>query len=238
MPQGLPHWRTRERVAMIIPALNEEGAIGTTLTGLAGRGLAQIIVADNNSTDGTAEAARHAGATVVSEPRRGYGQACLAGMAALDPAVTVVAFMDADGSDSPEDLDGLLQPIADGQADMVLGSRVLGERESGALTLQQQFGNRLATTLLRLLHGVRYTDLGPFRAIRRDVLARLGMCDTNFGWTIEMQIKAHRAGLRVFEVPVHYRKRRVGQSKISGTISGTVHAGTKILWTIVKYLAK
>jgi glycosyltransferase involved in cell wall biosynthesis len=236
MPQGLLHWRERERVALIIPALNEEAAIEATLAGLAGRGLAQIIVVDNGSTDGTAVAARRAAATVVSEPRRGYGQACLAGMAALAPEITVVAFMDADGSDSPDDLDALLQPIADGHAAMTLGSRVLGERESGALTPQQQFGNRLATALMRLLHGARYTDLGPFRAIRREALAGLGMRDTNFGWTIEMQIKAHRAGLPIREVPVRYRRRRVGQSKISGTISGTVRAGTKILWTIVKYL--
>jgi glycosyltransferase involved in cell wall biosynthesis len=194
-----------------------------------------VIVVDNGSTDRTAQVARAHGAQVVHEPHRGYGSACLAGMAALAPDVTVVAFMDGDGSDDPADLPRLLEPIVRGDADMVLGSRVLGERETGALTPQQRFGNALATVLLRALHGARYSDLGPFRAIRREALDRLGMRDTSFGWTVEMQIKAARHGLRVQEIPVHYRKRRAGQSKISGTLRGTISAGAKITWTIFRY---
>jgi glycosyltransferase involved in cell wall biosynthesis len=224
-----------ERFALIIPALNEEAAIGPTLDALPGAALAQLIVVDNGSTDRTAEVARAHGAEVVAEPRRGYGQACLAGMAALHPEITVVGFMDGDGSDDPADLPRLLDPIARGEAEMVLGSRVLGTREAGALTPQQRFGNALATALLRLLHGARHTDLGPFRAIRRDALERLRMCDTNYGWTIEMQIKAARHNLRVKEIPVSYRRRRAGQSKISGTLRGTFSAGMKIIWTILRY---
>jgi glycosyltransferase involved in cell wall biosynthesis len=224
-----------ERFALIIPALNEEAAIGPTLEALRGAALEQLIVVDNGSTDRTAEVARAHGAEVVAEPRRGYGQACLAGMAALRPEITVVAFMDGDGSDDPADLPRLLEPIARGEAEMVLGSRVLGSREAGALTPQQRFGNALATGLLRILHGARYTDLGPFRAIRSDALERLRMRDTNYGWTIEMQIRAVRHKLRVQEIPVRYRRRRAGQSKISGTLRGTFSAGTKIIWTIIRY---
>ncbi len=224
-----------ERFALIIPALNEEAAIGPTLEALRGAALDQLIVVDNGSTDRTAEVARAHGAEVVAEPRRGYGQACLAGMAALRPEVTVVAFMDGDGSDDPADLPRLLDPIVRGEAEMVLGSRVLGSREAGALTPQQRFGNALATGLLRLFHGARYTDLGPFRAIRRDALERLRMRDTNYGWTIEMQIKATRHKLRVKEIPVSYRRRRAGQSKISGTLRGTFSAGMKIIWTLFRY---
>ncbi len=224
-----------ERVALIIPALNEEATIGNTLAALENCGLAQVIVVDNGSTDCTAEAARGRGAVVVTKPRRGYGRACLAGIAALRPEIDTVVFMDADGSDDPADMPRLLAPIRGGAADLVVGSRVLGHCEAGALTPQQRCGNALATALLRLLFGIRATDLGPFRAIRREALERLGMRDPDFGWTIEMQIRAHRIGLRVVEVPVRYRRRRFGQSKISGTLSGTLRAGTKIIWTILKY---
>jgi glycosyltransferase involved in cell wall biosynthesis len=224
-----------ERFALIIPALNEEAAIGPTLEALGEASLHQIIVVDNGSTDGTAEVARARGAEVVAEPRRGYGSACLAGMAALRPEITVVAFMDGDGSDDPADLPRLLDPIVRGEAEMVLGSRVLGSREAGALTPQQRFGNALATGLLRLFHDTRYTDFGPFRAIRRDALEQLRMCDPNYGWTIEMQIKAAHHKLRVKEIPVSYRRRRAGQSKISGTLRGTFSAGIKIIWTILRY---
>lgn len=227
-----------ERIGVIIPALNEEEAIGHTLAALNAVPLAQIVVADNGSVDRTAEVARACGATVVTERQRGYGRACLAGLAALRPEIDTVVFMDADGSDDPHDLPKLLEPLRRGDADLVMGSRVLGERESGALTPQQRFGNALATFLLRLLFGIRATDLGPFRAIRRESLKQLGMRDPDFGWTIEMQIRAHRAGLRVVEVPVRYRRRRFGRSKISGTISGTIRAGAKILWTILKYRLK
>lgn len=222
-------------VGLILPALNEEPVIGLTLDGLKELGLGQIIVVDNGSTDRTAEVAAAHGAQVVREPRRGYGQACLAGIAALAPAVQLVAFMDSDGSDDPADLERLVAPIRKGQADMVLGSRTLGQREQGAVAPHQHFGNWLSTSLLRWFYGARYTDLGPFRVIRRESLERLQMRDTNFGWTVEMQIKAHRHGLRVVELPVGYRKRKLGESKISGTIRGSVAAGAKILWTIAKY---
>jgi len=224
-----------ERVALILPALDEAESLAEVLPALAGAGLAQIIVVDNGSRDRTAEVARAHGAQVVAEPRRGYGQACLAGIAALAPEISVVAFMDADGSHDPSELAALIQPIARGEADFVIGTRVARLRDAGAMTRQQLFGNWLATRLMRLLFGVRYSDLGPFRAIRREALERIAMRDTNFGWTVEMQIKAHRAGLRVAEVPVHCRRRRLGRSKISGTLRGTLLAGIKIIWTLVRY---
>ncbi len=223
-----------ERVAVIIPALNEEEALGGTLEALAGHAPQQVIVVDNGSTDRTAEVARQRGAQVVVEPRRGYGRACLAGIAAVEPGANIVAFMDADGSDDEADLSRLVAPLLSGEADLVIGSRVRGEREPDSLSPQQRFGNWLATRLLRALFGARYTDLGPFRAIRREALERLGMRDTNFGWTIEMQIKAHQKRLRVREIPVRYRRRRGGKSKISGSLRGSIGAGAKILWTILR----
>ena len=228
-------------VAFIIPALNEEAALAPMLDGLrsaldaAACADADIVVVDNGSSDATAAVARKRGARVVSEPRRGYGQACLAGMAALSNSTQIVVFLDADGSDDPEDLVRLLAPVREGEADMVLGSRTAAARKSRAFTPQQAFGNWLATGLMRLFFGARYTDLGPFRVLRREALERLKMKDTNFGWTIEMQIKAHRFGLRVVEIPVNYRKRIAGESKISGNFAGTVRAGWKILWTIARY---
>jgi glycosyltransferase involved in cell wall biosynthesis len=228
-------------VAFIIPALNEEAALAPMLDGLraaldaAACADADIVVVDNGSSDATAAVARKHGARVVSEPQRGYGQACLAGMAALSSGTQMVVFLDADGSDDPEDLEHLLAPVREGEADMVLGSRSAAARESRAFTPQQAFGNWLATGLMRVFFGTRYTDLGPFRVIRREALERLKMKDTNFGWTIEMQIKAHRFGLRVVEIPVNYRKRIAGESKISGNFVGTVRAGWKILWTIARY---
>lgn len=193
-----------------------------------------MVVADNGSTDRTAAVARAHGAVVVTEPRRGYGAACLRALAALraEPPEAVL-FLDADGSDDPAQAAALLEPIAAGRADLVIGSRVLGGAEAGALTPAQRFGNRLATRLLRLLYGVRYTDLGPFRAIRWGALESLAMRDRDFGWTVEMQVKAARRGLRHEEVPVRYRK-RIGRSKISGTVSGTLRAGWKILGTIAR----
>lgn len=231
------------RVALILPALNEQESVAVALRGLEkatrNQGLAemlvQVIVVDNGSTDRTAEIARTNGARVVCEPRRGYGRACLAGLSVLHQDVSVVVFMDADGSDHPEDLARLLAPIRNDEADLVVGSRVLGWREGGSLTWLQRFGNRLATYLLRVLYGVRYTDLGPFRGIRRDALARLRMCDAGYGWTIEMQIRAHLAKLRIQEVPVRYRRRHAGKSKVSGSVSGSLLAGAKIMWTIFRY---
>jgi glycosyltransferase involved in cell wall biosynthesis len=228
-------------ISFIIPALNEEAALAIMLDGLraaldaAACADSDIIVVDNGSRDGTAVVARKHGARVISEPRRGYGQACLSGIAALSPSTKIVAFLDADGSDDPEDLARLLAPVRNGNADLVLGSRTAAARKAGAFTPQQAFGNWLATGLMRLFFGARYTDLGPFRVIRRESLEKLQMRDTNFGWTIEMQIKAHRAGLRVLEIPVNYRKRIAGESKISGNLLGTIRAGWKILWTLAKH---
>lgn len=216
-------------IGVIIPARNEAAALPGVLHAILPR-VAEVIVVDTASTDGTPEIAHRLGARVVAEPRRGYGRACLAGIAALSREVDTVLFMDADAADRPEDLAMLLAPIEAGEADLVIGARSLGV-ERGALTPQQRFGNALACLLIRLIWGVRYTDLGPFRVIRRDALARLGMRDETWGWTVEMQVRAARLGLRVAEVPVGYR-RRIGTSKISGTLSGTIRAGWKILWVI------
>jgi glycosyltransferase involved in cell wall biosynthesis len=217
-------------VAVVIPALDEERALPSVLAAVP-PWVATVIVADNGSRDGTARVARDNGATVVSEPRRGYGQACLTGIAAVTDDVDVVVFLDGDASDEPAEMDRLVRPIAAGEADMVLGSRTRGVRQRGALTVPQMFGNWLACTLIRLVWGARFTDLGPFRAIRRDALADLAMADTTYGWTVEMQVKAARAGLRCREVPVSYR-RRIGRSKISGTVRGVIGAGSKILYVI------
>jgi glycosyltransferase involved in cell wall biosynthesis len=194
----------------------------------------QIIVADNGSRDRTAEIARQAGATVVTEPERGYGAACLRALASLPPHTDLVVFMDADSSDDPREAASLLEPILKGRADFVLGSRTLGKAEKGALQPHQRLGNALATFLIRVLFGHRYTDLGPFRAIRLDALRKLDMRDRNFGWTIEMQIKAIRQNLRIEEVPVSYGN-RIGVSKVSGNVKASVLAGIKILWTVFRY---
>jgi glycosyltransferase involved in cell wall biosynthesis len=227
--------------AFIIPALNEEAALAPLLDGLraaldaAACADADIIVVDNGSGDATASVARKHGARVVSEPHRGYGQACLAGIATLSADTQIVGFLDADGSDDPEDLLRLLTPVREGKADLALGSRIAAAKKTRAFTPQQAFGNWLATGLMRVFFGARYTDLGPFRVIRREALERLRMHDTNYGWTIEMQIKAHRLELKTLELPVNYRRRIAGQSKISGNLLGTLRAGWKILWTIAKY---
>lgn len=225
-----------QTIDVVIPALNEEGSIGLVLAELPRPPVRRIVVADNGSRDRTAERARSAGAEVVAAPRPGYGSACLAGLAHL--AATgppeIVVFVDADYSDHPEELPDLVAPILRGTADLVVGSRILGRRERGALLPQARAGNFVACWLIRWLYGHRYTDLGPFRAVRWDALERLRMEDPDFGWTAEMQVKALRQGLRVTEVPVSYR-RRVGVSKITGTVVGTVRAGHKILWTVFKH---
>lgn len=217
-------------IRVIIPALNEEASIGAVIRAIPAS-VAEVIVVDNGSTDATAEVARSLGATVVSESQRGYGAACLRGMASLKEDTSVVVFMDADYSDHPEELPSLTAPIQEGKADMVIGSRVLGRREKGALLPVARFGNWLSTRLVKWGWGFGYTDLGPFRAIRYRSLLELGMADRDFGWTIEMQVKALSGGLRIAETPVSYRK-RIGKSKISGTVLGSYRAGRKILWII------
>ena len=221
--------RDGARVVVIIPALNEAPAIESVLAAIPDW-VDRVIVVDNGSTDRTADVARKAGADVVVEPRRGYGSACLAGMDALGEA-DVVVFLDGDASDRPEEMASLVDPIVRGDAEMVIGSRVLGLHEPGSLTVQQWFGNRLACVLIRFFWRVRHTDLGPFRAVRTSSLRAMVMRDRNYGWTVEMQVKAARSGMRVGEVPVSYR-RRIGVSKVSGTIRGTLGAGWKILGTI------
>lgn len=222
------------KVSVIIPVFNERDSLPLVIADIPRPEVDQIVVVDNGSTDGTDLVARNLPVRLVRETRRGYGSACLAGLAALEasPPDTVV-FLDGDYSDHPEEMPRLLDAIRGG-ADLVIGSRILGRREPGALLPQARLGNALACSLIRVLYGHRYSDMGPFRAIRWDALRRLDMRDRNFGWTCEMQVKAVRARLRIVEVPVSYR-RRVGVSKITGTLSGTVRAGWKILRTIARY---
>lgn len=219
-------------VDVIIPALNEEDALPRVLGDIPRPPVRRVVVADNGSTDGTARVAREAGAEVVHEVERGYGAACLKAIAHLgDDPPDVVVFLDGDYSDHPDELPRLLEPIANG-VDLVIGSRV--ERARGGLTTQQRVGNAIACGALRLLYRARYTDLGPFRAIRWEALEGLGMRDRNYGWTVEMQIKAARRGLKHAEVPVSYRE-RIGTSKVSGTLRGTLGASRKILWLLARH---
>lgn len=215
--------------ALIIPALNEEECIEATLAGIPAGMFHYVIVADNGSTDRTAEIARANGALVSIEPERGYGATCLKALALLPADVEIVAFLQADGSEDASEAPRLLDPIRRNEADLVLGSRPLGNPEPGALLPHQEFGNWLACTLIRLVYGHRYTDLGPFRAIRRTSLEALSMQDRNYGWTIEMQIRALQKGLRVIEVPVSYGVRRSGVNKVSGQFRSSLRAG----WVIV-----
>jgi glycosyltransferase involved in cell wall biosynthesis len=223
-------------VDVIIPAYNEEGSISRVIADIP-QIVRHIVVANNNSTDRTRAVAEAAGAQVVFEPQRGYGKACLTAMDWIkgqEVQPDIVVFLDGDYSDFPEEMIGLIQPIVDGKADMVIGSRALGQRERGSMTFPQVFGNWLATTLMKFIQGAKFSDLGPFRAIAWQKLLNLGMVDQNYGWTIEMQIKAHKVGLRYSEVPVNYRK-RIGVSKVSGTVKGVIGAGYKIILTIFKY---
>lgn len=222
-----------QRICVIIPAFNEEKSISLVLRSIPAGLAHEIVVVDNGSTDATARVATELGATVITEARRGYGSACLAGLEYVrTQSPDIVVFLDGDFSDDPGEMPQLLAPIQAKGFDLVIGSRTLGQAEAGALLPQARLGNRLAVFLLRALYGVRYTDLGPFRAARYDRLMGLGMKDTNFGWTVEMQARAALAGWRCVEVPVSYR-RRVGVSKITGTVQGTIRAGIKILSTLV-----
>lgn len=224
-------------IDIIIPAYNEEKSIGLVLADIPREMVREVIVTDNASKDNTAKVARAGGATVLYEERKGYGRACLKAMdyiARKQEKPDIVVFMDADYSDHPEELGELVAPIINDQAALVIGSRALGKKDKGSLTPQQIFGNWLATRLLRWLYRASFTDLGPFRAIRYDKLMQLDMQDKTYGWTVEMQAKAARQGLRYTEIPVSYR-RRIGTSKVSGTVRGTLGAGYKILWTIYKY---
>ena len=221
-------------ISVIIPALNEEEPIRGVVHECIATGLPnEIIVVDNGSTDRTAAHAREAGARVVTAPR-GYGRACAAGVAAVSPACDIVAFLDGDGSDVPAFMDQLIDPIACGTHDFVIGSRTRGLREPGSMNLQQIFAGRLAGLILRLLYGVRYTDMSPFRAIRRDALQKLGMREQTYGWNLEMQMKVARDGLRILEIPVNHRRRAGGESKVSGTFRGTFVAGARIIATLVR----
>jgi glycosyltransferase involved in cell wall biosynthesis len=228
----------KKSIVVIIPAFNEENSVGKVIEAIPKEIISEIIVVNNNSNDETRINALSAGATVLDEPRQGYGYACLKGMEYLSqksiPPVIVV-FLDADYSDFPEEMPLLIYPITHHGFDLVIGSRAEGNKEKGSMTIQQLFGNWLATSLINLFYGFRYSDLGPFRAIRYDRLIELDMQDKTYGWTVEMQLKAARMNMRILEVPVSYRV-RIGKSKVSGTLKGTVMAGYKILSWIFKYL--
>jgi glycosyltransferase involved in cell wall biosynthesis len=223
-------------ISVIIPAFNEEKSIGKVIDAISKELVKHIIVVSNTSTDNTVRVAENAGAIVLQENRKGYGWACLLGIEKANELKTdIVVFLDGDFSDFPEEIPQVIAPILEKDVDLVIGSRVLGKREKGSLTPQQIFGNWLATKLMRLFYGAKFTDLGPFRAMKMESLNELGMADKTYGWTIEMQIKAVKKKMKYIEVPVNYKK-RIGVSKVSGTIKGTVMAGIKILSAVFKYL--
>jgi glycosyltransferase involved in cell wall biosynthesis len=221
-------------VSVIIPALNEEGPISSVVRECYATNVPdEVIVVDNGSSDYTVERAREAGARVAAAPR-GYGRACAAGVGVLSAECDIVVFIDGDGSDVPAFMNQLVDPIVCGTYDFVIGSRARGQREPGSMNFQQVFSGRIFGALLRLLYGVHYSDMCPFRAIRRDALAKLNMREQTYGWNLEMQMKAARAGLRILEIPVNHRRRAGGQSKVSGTLRGTFVAGARILATLVR----
>ncbi|NAY92096.1 glycosyltransferase [Muricauda sp. JGD-17] len=226
-------------IKVIIPAINEGDSIAKVVSGLPSS-VSEIIVVDNGSTDNTMQNAKKAGATVISENRRGYGFACLKGLdyvAKQSKAPDIIVFIDGDYSDYPEEMDKVVAPILEDGVDFVIGARKKALREPGSMTPQQVFGNRLATFLMKILFGARFTDLGPFRAIKYEKLKKLDMKDQTYGWTVEMQLKVLRNNMTYIEVPVRY-KRRIGVSKVSGTVKGTIFAGVKILGWIFKYSIK
>lgn len=225
-------------IRVIIPAFNEQNAVGLVIDEIPKEWVSEIIVVDNGSTDDTFVQSQSRGATTLKEPNRGYGNACLKGMAHIAQSKTqpdIVVFLDGDHSDYPEQLIDLVKPIIDNEVDLTIGSRALGKTEKGSMTPQQIFGNWLATALIKLFYRKKYTDLGPFRAIRYESLMTIGMKDRTYGWTVEMQLKAAKLNLRTKDIPVNYRQ-RIGVSKVSGTIRGTLGAGYKIIYTIFKYL--
>lgn len=228
----------KKEIVVIIPAYNEENSVGKVVNDIPKDIVSEVIVVNNNSNDETEANAKEAGATVLKENRQGYGYACLVGMdyaAKRKVMPDIIVFLDADYSDYPEEISKVIAPILEENYDMVIGSRATGKRERGSMTPQQIFGNWLATTLMRWFYGVSYTDLGPFRAIKYDKLMELGMKDKTYGWTVEMQLKAAKKKYKTCEVPVTYRQ-RIGVSKVSGTVKGTIGAGYKIITTIFKYL--
>ncbi|MBL7810010.1 MAG: glycosyltransferase family 2 protein [Saprospiraceae bacterium] len=227
------------RIYVLIPAWNEEKSLPLVINGLPANWIKKVVVCDNGSTDQTAEVAKAAGAVVIHQPERGYGNACLAGMRYLEQLPSseqpeIVVFIDGDFSDYPEELPKVVAPVLNDKMDLVIGSRMLGGMDADAMTMPQRFGNWLAPALIRLIYGYRFSDLGPFRAIRWEALKAMRMVDRNYGWTVEMQVKAAKMQLSCTEVPVQYRKRAAGQSKVSGTIKGTILAGWKIITTILK----
>lgn len=230
--------REKPEIRVIIPAFNEERSVAHVVKDIPSEWVEEVIVVNNASTDNTVEVAQQAGATVLTEMTPGYGNACLKGIEYITkelPTTDIVVFLDGDYSDYPQQLPEVVSPIIERDFDLVIGSRALGRRESGSMTVPQVFGNWLATTLLKWFYGVKFTDLGPFRAIKYDKLMEIGMVDRDYGWTVEMQLKAAKHKLKCTEVAVNY-KRRIGVSKVSGTVKGTVMAGYKILYTIFKYL--
>lgn len=225
-------------IKVIIPAFNEQNAVGLVIDEIPADLVKEVVVVDNGSSDNTYEIALQKGATALREEKRGYGNACLKGIRYIsdqEEKPDIVVFLDGDHSDYPEEMFNLVRPIAEEDVDMVIGSRNLGNRERGSMTIQQVFGNWLATTLIRWFYGIRYTDLGPFRAIGYRQLMEINMQDKTYGWTVEMQLKAAKKKMKITEVPVNYRK-RIGISKVSGTVKGTIGAGYKIITTIFKYL--
>lgn len=226
------------KIVVVIPAFNEEKAIGKVISDIPRPFVSEVVVANNASTDQTCEVATRAGAVVVDELTKGYGWACLKGIEkARELGAEIIVFIDGDYSDYPEEIPVIVSPILEQNKDMVIGSRVLGKREKGSLTPQQVFGNWLATRLIRIFYRARYTDLGPFRAITLEALDKLKMSDKTYGWTIEMQIKAAKLKMSYCELPVNYKK-RIGKSKVSGTVKGTLLAGIKIIFAVFKYRFK
>ncbi len=224
-------------ISAVIPALNEADAIAGVVRGVREAGVTEVIVVDNGSDDGTGARAREAGARVVREPKRGYGRACRAGVQAVPAETTIVLFLDGDGSDDPRDIPTLLAPLIAGTYDFVIGSRTRGTREPGSLNASQLLAGRLAGTAMRMLYGVRYSDMGPLRAIRSGALAALRMREDTYGWNLEMQMRAAQTGLRILELPVRHRHRRGGHSKVSGSFTGTMRAATRLVTTLVRLAA-